>query len=115
MKIDNIDVSAYPNSNKKYVAGTLYPDIRVGMREINQYPTVEIKDGKRIEHPNAPVTVYDTSGPYTDPKINTDINAGIPRIRTSWIEKRGDTEILDDITSEYGRMRCMLAADPISR
>ncbi|WP_303339123.1 phosphomethylpyrimidine synthase ThiC [uncultured Duncaniella sp.] len=105
MKIDNIDVSAYPNSNKKYVAGTLYPDIRVGMREINQYPTVEIKDGKRIEHPNAPVTVYDTSGPYTDPKINTDINAGIPRIRTSWIEKRGDTEILDDITSEYGRMR----------
>ena len=105
MKIDNIDVSAYPNSNKKYVAGTLYPDIRVGMREINQYPTVEIKDGKRIEHPNAPVTVYDTSGPYTDPKINTDINAGIPRIRTSWIEKRGDTEVLDDITSEYGRMR----------
>lgn len=105
MKIDNIDVSAYPNSNKKYVAGTLYPDIRVGMREINQYPTVEIKDGKRIEHPNAPVTVYDTSGPYTDPKINTDINSGIPRIRTSWIEKRGDTEVLDDITSEYGRMR----------
>lgn len=105
MKIDNIDVSAYPNSNKKYVAGTIYPEIRVGMREINQYPTVEIKDGKRIEHPNAPVTVYDTSGPYTDPKINTDINTGIPRIRTSWIEKRGDTEVLDDITSEYGRMR----------
>lgn len=105
MKIDNIDVSAYPNSNKKYVAGTIYPEIRVGMREISQYPTVEIKDGKRIEHPNAPVTVYDTSGPYTDPKTNTDINAGIPRIRTSWIEKRGDTEVLDDITSEYGRMR----------
>ena len=46
------------------------------MRRINLYPTVEIVDGKRIEHPNAPVVVYDTSGPYTDPVIAIDINKG---------------------------------------
>lgn len=75
------------------------------MREIIQYPTVRIEDGKRVEYPNPSVTVYDTSGPYTDPEINIDINKGLPRNREEWVEKRGDTVLLDDITSEYGRMR----------
>jgi len=105
MKIDNIDVSSYPNSEKTYISGTIHPEIKVGMRRIRQYPTVEIADGKRIEHPNNPVTVYDTSGAYTDPSVNIDINRGLPRIRLGWIEKRGDTVQLDDITSLYGRQR----------
>ena len=75
------------------------------MREISQYPTVKIENGKRVEYPNDPVTVYDTSGPYTDPAITVDINRGLPRIRESWVEERNDTELLDDITSEYGRVR----------
>lgn len=104
MKIENIDVSSYPNSKKKYVSGKLHP-IKVAMREISQYPTVKIENGKRVEYPNAPVTVYDTSGPYTDPAITVDINRGLPRIRESWVEERNDTELLDDITSEYGRAR----------
>ena len=78
MKIENIDVSSYPNSEKIYVNGKLFPNVKVGMRRINLYPTVEIVDGKRIEHPNAPVVVYDTSGPYTDPAIAIDINKGLP-------------------------------------
>lgn len=105
MKIENIDLSSYPGSVKKYVKGSIYPDLRVAMREVRQYPTVEIKDGKRIEHPNAPVTVYDTSGPYTDPECSIDINTGIPRLRAAWIERRGDTVELPDISSEYGRLR----------
>lgn len=105
MKIDNIDVSSYPNSEKTYISGTIHPEIKVGMRRIRQYPTVKIADGKRIEHPNNPVTVYDTSGAYTDPSVNIDINRGLPRIRLGWIEKRGDTVQLDDITSLYGRQR----------
>ncbi len=105
MKIDNIEVSSYPNSEKTYISGTIYPEIKVGMRQIRQYPTVEIVDGKRIEHPNNPVTVYDTSGAYTDPSVNIDINCGLPRIRLGWIEKRGDTVQLDNITSLYGRQR----------
>ena len=56
MNIGNIDVSSYPNSEKIYVDGVLHP-IRVAMRRINQYPTVTIENGKRVEHPNEPVTV----------------------------------------------------------
>ena len=80
MKIDNIDLSSYPNSEKIYIDGTIHP-IRVGMRRINLYPTVRIENGKRVEYPNDPVTVYDTSGAYTDPNIKIDINAGLPRHR----------------------------------
>ena len=104
MEIQNINVSSYPNSKKIYVEGKLHP-IKVGMREIHQYPTVTIENGKRIEKPNAPITVYDTSGLFTDPDIDIDINRGLPRLREDWVEKRGDTEILDDITSEYGKAR----------
>ena len=49
MKIENIDVSSYPNSEKIYVGGTLFPEIKVGMRRIKLYPTVKIEDGRRVE------------------------------------------------------------------
>ena len=104
MKIENIDLSAYPNSTKVYVDGKLFP-IRVGMRVIHQYPTVKIENGKRVEYPNEDITVYDTSGLYTDPEYTVDINKGLPRHREAWIEQRDDTFVQDDITSEYGRAR----------
>ncbi len=104
MKIENIDVSSYPNSEKIYVAGN-HPGVRVAMRKIHQYPTVKIEDGKRVEYPNEDITVYDTSGPYTDPAVDIAINKGLPRMRESWVDERGDTEILPDITSMYGRER----------
>lgn len=104
MTIENIDVTSYPNSTKIYVEGS-DPGIRVAMRKIRQYPTVRIENGKRVEYPNEDIVVYDTSGPYTDPDIVTDINNGLPRIREKWVEKRGDTEVLPDITSEYGKLR----------
>ena len=105
MKISNIDVSSYPNSEKIYVNGELFPQIKVGMRRINLYPTVKIENGKRVEYPNAPVTVYDTSGVYTDPNVKLDIKKGMPRIRQQWIEDRKDTVELPSITSKYGRAR----------
>ena len=104
MKIENIDLSAYPNSTKVYVDGKLFP-IRVGMRVIHQYPTVKFENGKRVEYPNEDITVYDTSGLYTDPEYTVDINKGLPRHREAWIEQRDDTFVQDDITSEYGRAR----------
>ena len=94
MEIENIDVSSYPNSEKIYVQGSR-PDIRVAMRKIHQYPTVKIEDGKRVEYPNEDITVYDTSGPYTDPNVKTDINEGLPRMRESWVAERNDTEQLE--------------------
>ncbi len=104
MKIENINVSSYPNSTKVYVDGKLFP-IKVAMREIHQYPTVTYENGKRKETPNEPVTVYDTSGPYTDPNIKIDINKGLPRNREAWVIDRDDTFVQDDITSMYGKAR----------
>ena len=91
MKISDIDVSSYPNSEKIYMSGSLFPDIRVGMRRVHQYPTVKIEEGKRTEYPNPDITVYDTSGPYTDPDISIDLYKGLPRTRETWVERRGDT------------------------
>lgn len=104
MKIENIDVSSYPKSEKIYVDGKIFP-IKVGMRKVHQYPTVKIEDGKRIEYPNEDIVIYDTSGPYTDPAIEKDINKGLPRGREQWVIDRDDTVLQDDITSEYGRQR----------
>lgn len=109
MKIENIDTTSYPGSKKIYLKGELFPDIRVGMREVQLTPTAT-KSGDEIKlEENAPVTVYDTSGVYTDPDVKTDVNEGIARIRESWIARRNDLEQLDEITSEYGKKR---AADP---
>ena len=82
------------NSRKVYVLGKMYPDIRVGMREI------------LTEDPETPVvTVYDTSGPYSDVDAKLDVTKGIERFREPWIMERGDAEQLDDMTSAYGRAR----------
>ncbi len=105
MKISNIDVSSYPNSEKIYKRGSIYPDLMVAMRRISQYPTVVVENGHRKMQPNSPVTVYDTSGPYTDSSYKHDINLGLPRMREEWIDRRGDTVELDGITSEYGKVR----------
>ena len=104
MEINTIKVDSYPSSEKVYLKGSLFP-INVGMRKINLTPNVHYEGNTRIETPNEPVLVYDTSGPYTDPNQKIDINRGIPRLREEWIANRGDVEELDDITSQYGRMR----------
>ena len=94
----------FPNSRKIYVPGRLH-DIRVAMREIR------LNDTRLKFNPSAPVeknpsvTVYDTSGPYTDPEIEIDVRRGLPQLRESWIDTRGDTEVLREISSEYGQQR----------
>ncbi|KIC62383.1 phosphomethylpyrimidine synthase ThiC [Chryseobacterium taiwanense] len=97
----NITRSPFPNSKKIYVEGTIHP-INVAMREIELSPT-KLSNGT-LEH-NPPVTVYDTSGAYTDENSEIDIEKGLPRIREQWILDRNDVEILDGITSEYGQAR----------
>ena len=85
--------------------GTLFPFIKVGMQKVNLTPTVTIVNGEKVMTPNAPVYVYDTSGPFSDPNIKIDLKKGLPRMRESWIVERGDVEQLPSITSEYGKMR----------
>lgn len=93
----------FPASRKIYVKGQLH-DIDVAMREISLTET-KVHNGFGLTEPNAPVTVYDTSGPYTDPDIEIDVKKGLPRLRESWIIGREDVERLADISSEYGKQR----------
>lgn len=89
---NNIKIS-YPDSEKVYLHGKIYPDIRVGVRRIKLTPTIKMEEGKRVEKPNEPLLVYDTSGPYSDPEIDIDLRRGIPRMRESWIEGREGTQM----------------------
>ena len=82
----------YAHREKAYMQGTLFPFIKVGMQKVNLTPTVTIQDGKKVMTPNAPVYIYDTSGPFSDPSIEIDLKKGIDRMRESWITGRGDVE-----------------------
>jgi phosphomethylpyrimidine synthase len=102
-QVDELNQSVtepFPQSKKIYKEGKS-PDIRVGMREITLTP-IQTKQGFQAPEP---FVVYDTSGPYTDPNIKLDLQKGLPSVRSAWIEARNDTEMLDQISSEYGRYR----------
>ena len=95
----------FPRSQKVYLPGKLYPNIRVAMRKVEQVPSVSFEGEEKIATPNPEVYVYDTSGPFSDTEMNIDLKKGLPRMREEWIVSRGDVERLPEITSEYGRMR----------
>jgi phosphomethylpyrimidine synthase len=94
----------FPASRKIYVEGSR-PDIRVPVREV----TLTATHSSQGAEENPPIYLYDTSGPYTDPTARIDLLAGLPEVRTGWIEARGDTQILSGPSSEFGRWR---QADP---
>jgi phosphomethylpyrimidine synthase len=95
-----------PGSRKVYIAGTV-AGVQVPMREIRLHPTKPANGEPPI--PNPAITVYDTSGPYTDPSAQIDIHAGLPLLRRAWILDRQDVEELPGVSSQYGRLR---ATDP---
>ncbi|OAU96428.1 phosphomethylpyrimidine synthase ThiC [Moraxella catarrhalis] len=92
-----------PASKKVYVQGSR-PDIAVPFREISltDTPTGLAQDG--LEK-NEPILVYDTSGVYTDPNVQIDLNKGLPHVRQNWILERDDSEELSGLTSQFGRER----------
>ena len=92
-----------PASKKVYVQGSR-PDIQVPFREISltDTPTGLAENGFEK---NEAILVYDTSGVYTDPKVKIDLKQGLPNVRESWIDERGDTEQLDGLSSAFGRER----------
>ena len=98
--VDQAAIAPLPNSRKIFVTGSR-PDIRVPMREISQADRGTSFGGEK----NPPVTVYDTSGPYTDPSVSIDIQSGLSPLRAAWIEERNDTEQLTALSSEFGRQR----------
>jgi phosphomethylpyrimidine synthase len=90
--VDDAAIQPLPNSRKVFVG-----PLRVPMREISQ------------SGGNPPITVYDTSGPYTDRAAQIDIRKGLPALRDEWIFGRGDVETLQGPSSSYGLARL---ADP---
>ncbi|MDP3354967.1 MAG: phosphomethylpyrimidine synthase ThiC, partial [Polaromonas sp.] len=77
----------FPASRKIYVPGQVHADIRVPMREVS------LSNGESA-------TLYDTSGPYTDPTADIDVRRGLGALRTPWIEARGDTEVYAGRTAQ---------------
>jgi len=97
-------IQPFAASEKIYVQGRR-PDVRVPMRQVVQSDTPASFGAEK----NPPVYVYDTSGPYTDPRVSINLRQGLPPLRDPWISERGDTEELSGPSSEYGRKR---QADP---
>ncbi len=79
----------FPASTKSYLSGALHPQLRVPVRDI------ALTNGEQV-------SVYDTSGPYTDPAVQIDVRQGLPSLRAGWIEERGDSEFY------VGRLRVAL-------
>ncbi|MDC3245870.1 phosphomethylpyrimidine synthase ThiC [Candidatus Pseudothioglobus singularis] len=92
-------IEPFPNSKKVYAKGSR-DDINVPMRQIKLTDTI----GDLAEK-NDPIHVYDTSGPYTDPTKSISYRDGIDSVRSNWIEERGDTEVLDGVSSNFSNER----------
>ena len=91
---NNIKIT-YPSSEKVYMNGVIHPELKVGMRKVTLTPTVTIEKGEKHFSDNAPVYIYDTSGPYSDPAVDIDLEKGLPKLRQPWIAKRqpGETQM----------------------
>ena len=104
-QVDSGSVQPFTRSRKIYVHGSR-ADIRVPMREISLDVTpTDFSTGDGTGEINAPVTVYDTSGPYTDPTVTIDVRKGLADVRSAWIDDRGDTERLPGLSSQFGQQR----------
>ncbi|PSV45579.1 phosphomethylpyrimidine synthase ThiC [Photobacterium indicum] len=103
--IDSLTVQPFPNSQKVYVQGSR-ADIQVPMREISLADSLVGGTKKDpILEPNEPIRVYDTSGFYTDPNQPVNIYDGLEKVRSGWIEERGDTVLLEESNSVYTKER----------
>ncbi len=93
----------FPKSGKVYVNGSLH-DIKVAMREIEIEDSLPVPGaGSKPHNRKTFITVYDTSGPYTEPDADIDVNRGLLPLREKWILGRGDVETLPDFSSNFAR------------
>jgi len=86
LKDGAIPTGERPGSKKVYASGVMWPDIRVPFREVAVHPSAG----------EPALTLYDSSGPYTDPAVTIDIDKGLPRTREPWVVSRGDVEIVEN-------------------
>ena len=105
VKLGTITCDPFPASQKIFVPGNIHPSIRVPLRQVSQTPTRQRGGAEKDVTLNPPVTLYDTSGPYTDPSVAIDIRRGLSPIRIDWIRDRNDVEDLAQVSSRYGKLR----------
>ena len=91
-KQNGITTQPLPASDKVHVHSHYRPDINVAMRAITVSSAQQGHGAGGNDHINPPLMVYDTSGPYTDPNVETDIRKGLGPLRLAWIKARGDVE-----------------------
>ncbi|WP_018694307.1 phosphomethylpyrimidine synthase ThiC [Algicola sagamiensis] len=103
--IESLSHQAYPSSKKVYVSGECH-DIRVPMREITLHDTPIQGEVPQFEK-NAPIRVYDTSGPYTDEHVKVDVQQGLEKLRHAWVISRDDTDVLNQKSSTYSQARAL--------
>ena len=96
-QVDEAAIQPLPKSRKIYIEGSR-ADLRVPVREISQSETSATFGTEQ----NPSLTVYDTSGPYTDPAVKIDIRSGLAPLRARWIAERVDTEELAGPSSRFG-------------
>jgi phosphomethylpyrimidine synthase len=82
---ETISTGPVPGSRKVYQAGVLFPELQVPFREVAVHPSAN----------EPPVTIYDPSGPYTDPTATIDIEKGLERSREPFVVARGDVEVVE--------------------
>ena len=90
----------FPKSKKIYVDGKIH-DVKVAMREVETDDLLSDASGADKFR----ITLYDTSGPYTDPDVDIDVHRGLPPLREKWIREREDVSELPDFSSEFARKR----------
>jgi len=78
-----VTMGPMPASRKIFLHGKIHKNIRVPIREISLHPSAN----------EEPVLVYDTSGPYTEENADINLENGLPKLRTSWIDARKDVEV----------------------
>mgnify|MGYP001613123145 FL=1 len=100
----SIDLSytPLPGSHKIYRSGKLFPDLKIPFREVHQSESV---GANNVKIKNQPQCLYDTSGPYSDPQVSTDIQHGLPELRKKWIQNRNDVTKLPVSSSDYRKER----------
>src|SRR6201996_8962383 len=91
--IGKVATGERPGSRKVYQNGVLWPDIRVPFREVALHPTAN----------EPPVTIYDPSGPYTDPTAEVDIHKGLDRVREPWVVSRRDVKMREPPVQAHPR------------
>lgn len=86
-----LSTQPFPSSEKRYLTGERFPEVRVPVRAIRLSPTVEAFSGVTRTLPNPDLLVPDTSGPYTDPAVQIDLERGLPHARP-WLARDERTE-----------------------